>query len=131
MPEIQIRAGAELIQDIKSRRNIKWVKKHSDFTATACPGRYFDFAGVTQNIIIENNNNEEEEDMHLYKNEQRTTTVYETSACEKEIGSLEAGEQFSAMPAPNGTYLAVYEVNGRAGVQKCGYVKWNGQNLIK
>lgn len=41
MPEIQKQAIIELIADIKSRRNIKWIKGHREILATSCPGNNF------------------------------------------------------------------------------------------
>lgn len=37
MPEAQKQAIIELIADIKSRRNIKWIKGHREILATSCP----------------------------------------------------------------------------------------------
>ena len=38
----QIKSGRWLISDIKARYEIKEILKHSDLTATACPGKNFD-----------------------------------------------------------------------------------------
>ena len=37
MSDAQKQAIIELITDIKSRRNIKWVKGHREILATSCP----------------------------------------------------------------------------------------------
>ena len=37
MPEVQKQAIIELIADIKSRINIKWIKGHKEILATSCP----------------------------------------------------------------------------------------------
>ncbi len=44
MPEAQRRAGAELAADILGRYPAMRPARHSDFDATACPGRNFPFA---------------------------------------------------------------------------------------
>ena len=41
MPEVQKQAIIELIADIKSRYNIKWVKGHREILATSCPGKNY------------------------------------------------------------------------------------------
>lgn len=41
MPEVQKQAIIELIADIKSRYNIKWIKGHREVVATSCPGKNF------------------------------------------------------------------------------------------
>lgn len=41
MPEVQKQAIIDLISDIKSRHNIKWIKGHREVIATSCPGDNF------------------------------------------------------------------------------------------
>ena len=41
MSEVQKQAIIELIKDIKSRYNIKWIKGHREILATSCPGTNF------------------------------------------------------------------------------------------
>lgn len=41
MTDIQKQAIIELVKDIKSRYNIKWIKGHRDILATSCPGANF------------------------------------------------------------------------------------------
>lgn len=43
MPDAQIKAGQELIFFLQTMYPDTEVKRHCDFTATACPGRYFPF----------------------------------------------------------------------------------------
>ena len=43
MPEAQIKAGQELIDDIKARYPNIVIGRHKDFQATACPGANFPF----------------------------------------------------------------------------------------
>lgn len=48
MGDAQLAAGRELIADIRSRYAGIDVKRHSDFNATACPGKNFPFAEMTK-----------------------------------------------------------------------------------
>lgn len=41
MSEAQKQAIIELIKDIKTRHNIKWIKGHRDILSTSCPGANF------------------------------------------------------------------------------------------
>ena len=41
MSDVQRQAIVELIKDIKSRHNIKWIKGHREIIATSCPGANF------------------------------------------------------------------------------------------
>lgn len=41
MSEVQKQAIIELIKDIKTRHNIKWIKGHRDILSTSCPGANF------------------------------------------------------------------------------------------
>lgn len=41
MSEVQKQAIIELVKDIKSRYNIKWIKGHREILATSCPGANF------------------------------------------------------------------------------------------
>lgn len=43
MPEAQIKAGQELVADIKARYPNIIIGRHSDYQATACPGKRFPF----------------------------------------------------------------------------------------
>lgn len=44
MTDAQVKAGRELIADIKSRHPIKKIIQHKDIAATACPGKNFRLA---------------------------------------------------------------------------------------
>ena len=50
MPLAQVEAGAELIAYVKSLYPGLSVKKHSDVTATACPGRHFKFDDIINSV---------------------------------------------------------------------------------
>ncbi len=41
MPDVQKQSIIDLIKDIKSRHNIKWIKGHREILATSCPGTNF------------------------------------------------------------------------------------------
>lgn len=41
MPEVQKQSIVELIADIKTRYNIKWIKGHKEIINTSCPGKNF------------------------------------------------------------------------------------------
>lgn len=41
MSEVQKQSIIELVKDIKSRYNIKWIKGHREILATSCPGANF------------------------------------------------------------------------------------------
>ncbi len=43
MPEVQLQAGFKLIEFLKGKYPSAEIKRHSDFMATACPGKYFPF----------------------------------------------------------------------------------------
>ena len=47
MTDAQVKAGRELIADIKARHPIKKIIKHKDIAATACPGKNFRMAELT------------------------------------------------------------------------------------
>lgn len=46
MPEVQKKAGQELVAYLKNRYSITTVQKHKEVTATSCPGQYFPFAEI-------------------------------------------------------------------------------------
>lgn len=48
MPEAQLEAGRKLIEDIVLRYPSIVVAKHKDFSQTACLGRNFPFAEITE-----------------------------------------------------------------------------------
>lgn len=65
MPEVQMKAGAELIAYLRDKYNINIVQKHKDVKATSCPGTNFPFNEIingqapvqstetTQNAIVD------------------------------------------------------------------------------
>lgn len=52
MPEVQKQAIIELIADIKSRYNIKWIKGHREVIATSCPGENFPLDEIRNANIV-------------------------------------------------------------------------------
>lgn len=52
MPNAQLISGCELIKYIKGIYPNARVKKHSDFMATACPGKYFPFDKITNSLGV-------------------------------------------------------------------------------
>lgn len=43
MPDVQLRAGQELVAYLKQKYGISTVQRHSDVNATGCPGDNFPF----------------------------------------------------------------------------------------
>lgn len=59
MNDVQKNAIVELIKDIKSRYNIKWIKGHREILSTDCPGANYPLQGIidlANNNEINNNN---------------------------------------------------------------------------
>lgn len=50
MPDVQKRAGQELVQYLKDKYSISKVQKHSDVNATGCPGTHFPFKEVSEGV---------------------------------------------------------------------------------
>lgn len=50
MSEVQKQAIIELIKDIKSRYNIKWIKGHREILATSCPGTNFPLSEIVNAV---------------------------------------------------------------------------------
>jgi len=50
MSEIQLNAGRDLIKYLKSLYPKAFIKKHKDLNATACPGKYFPFDKIVNEI---------------------------------------------------------------------------------
>lgn len=48
MSDVQKNAIIELVKDIKSRHNIKWIKGHREVIATSCPGANFPLEEIKQ-----------------------------------------------------------------------------------
>lgn len=51
MPEKQMMAGAELIEDLRIRFDIDKVLQHKDVVPTLCPGKFFPFKKMTEEVI--------------------------------------------------------------------------------
>ena len=54
MPEVQKQAIIELIADIKTRYNIKWIKGHKEIINTSCPGANFPLNEIRNTTFIKN-----------------------------------------------------------------------------
>lgn len=66
MPDVQKQAIIELIANIKSRHNIKYIKGHRDIIATSCPGKNYPFAEIVNGqAIAENTTTETTEDKNI------------------------------------------------------------------
>ena len=50
MTESQKQAIIDLIKDIKSRHNIKWIKGHREILATSCPGTNFPLSEIVNAV---------------------------------------------------------------------------------
>ena len=57
MTDVQKQAIIDLIKDIKSRYNIKWIKGHREILATSCPGTNFPLGEIVN--AVENIEDEE------------------------------------------------------------------------
>ena len=53
MPDVQKRAGQELVQYLKDKYGISKVQKHSDVNATGCPGTHFPFKEVSEGVATD------------------------------------------------------------------------------
>lgn len=51
MPSAQFQAGIELVSYLKRLYPTAAVKKHNDFMATACPGKYFPFEEIAKGAV--------------------------------------------------------------------------------
>ena len=51
LPEVQKRAGQELIAFLKKAYAKAEIKKHKDFNATACPGKNFPFDDIASGVV--------------------------------------------------------------------------------
>lgn len=141
MPAAQLKAGQELVSYVKSKYpTIKEIKKHSECTATSCPGKYFPFAEIAKGSIstvasvakpttsnnVKNNGGFE---MKTYKNGSTKEYVYKTVAdCKaqktaKSIGYLDQWESCSCYGKIDGVYLVVYNAGN---TKKTGFVKYSG-----
>ena len=54
MSEVQKQAIIELVKDIKSRYDIKWIKGHREILATSCPGDNYPFDEIVNGTVGEN-----------------------------------------------------------------------------
>lgn len=72
MNDIQKKAIVELIKDIKSRYNIKWIKGHREILSTDCPGANYPL----QEIIDLANNNEINNNNATQTSENKNTDIY-------------------------------------------------------
>lgn len=51
MPEAQKNAIKELIAYLKTKYNIKFIKRHSDWSATACPGKNYPYDDIVNGVV--------------------------------------------------------------------------------
>ena len=58
MSNVQKNSIIELIKDIKSRYNIKWIRGHREMLATSCPGTNFPIEEI-KNAVMNNTNSKE------------------------------------------------------------------------
>ena len=72
MNDVQKNAILELIKDIKSRYNIKWIKGHREILSTDCPGANYPL----QEIIDLANNNEINNNNATQTSENKNTGIY-------------------------------------------------------
>ena len=72
MNDVQKNAIVELIKDIKSRYNIKWIKGHREIISTDCPGANYPL----QEIIDLANNNEVNNNNATQTSENKNTDIY-------------------------------------------------------
>ena len=72
MNDVQKNAIVELIKDIKSRYNIKWIKGHREILSTDCPGANYPL----QEIIDLANNNEINNNNATQTSEDKNTGIY-------------------------------------------------------
>lgn len=72
MNDVQKNAIVELIKDIKSRYNIKWIKGHREILSTDCPGANYPLQG----IIDLANNNEINNNNATQTNEDKNTDIF-------------------------------------------------------
>lgn len=72
MNDVQKKAIVELIKDIKSRYNIKWIKGHREIIATDCPGANYPL----QEIIDLADNNEVNNNNATQTSENKNTDIY-------------------------------------------------------
>lgn len=85
MPKAQMVAGRELVSDIVSRYPSIAIGSHSDYEATACPGKYFPFDEISGRAGIEPEKNAE-------KDEKPSDWASESCACAVEKGLLHGDE---------------------------------------
>lgn len=73
MPAAQLVALRALVADLRKRYPAAQVKRHSDYMATACPGRYYPFDEITAEC-------EEEEEMVRYNTVDEIPEYYRAEA---------------------------------------------------
>lgn len=72
MNDVQKNAIVELIKDIKSRYNIKWIKGHREILSTDCPGANYPLQGIIDLV----NNNEINNNNATQTSEDKNTGIY-------------------------------------------------------
>lgn len=78
------------------------------------------------NYLVENKESEEFE-MKRYVNGSTREVVYQTTECQKEIGSLNPHEECDCLGIVSGLAIVCYKIDGSpVGEKKVGFVKWLG-----
>ena len=133
MPEVQIKAGQELIADIKRRYGITTVVGHRDLYSTDCPGKKFPMNRFT-NVKVACNSSIKSNDkiiegmyvnMKKYCNGSTKEIIYADTNLTKEIGSLDPYETCDCLGIVDGRPAVMYKVNG-TNKHKIGFAKWTG-----
>ncbi|GKX65657.1 peptidoglycan recognition protein family protein [Inconstantimicrobium mannanitabidum] len=132
MPEVQFNSGVELIKYLKEKDNISEVGGHKKYFNTACPGKNFPLDrmldAVNGTVINKqvaskpiNNDGGFKEMDKVYKNGSTPEPVYQTEACNNQIGSLDPWELANAIGDVNGKIIVLYNTNSG---KKVGFVKY-------
>lgn len=88
MPEVQKKAGRELIAFLKNKYKIDKVLRHRDVNATACPGKYFPFEEIAEAEL--------EEDMVKIRAHVQTYDWQDTKQEGEIVGTTGQGKRLEA-----------------------------------
>lgn len=101
MPPEQLNAGIELVKDIMTRYSGLSIKKHCEYSATDCPGRYFPFDSLTQSVSSKET--EPAGETETVKGSGTTYYVREQpSTSANEFGVVHGGQSFLTRRLGNG-----------------------------
>lgn len=87
MTDVQKQAIIELVEDIKSRYNIKWIKGHREILATSCPGTNFPIEEI-KNAVDSTTNSQETKSIEDLANEVIAGEYGVGEARKQALGSL-------------------------------------------